>query len=173
MELTLQIKMEILDLLVCYGFDLEQKTPEELIERWRKEVPISWVRLAVIEALYLGRYKAVSVEQILKLWSRLASPNLHFTHEFERVICRKFPKYLSSESEIEIGNYTIEANNPQIVEGELDASPARLEIPVKKSALGTNKFPKRDRIGNSIDRFIPLEDPSELYFKLMAVARQR
>ncbi|MEL6384546.1 MAG: hypothetical protein AAFQ89_19230 [Cyanobacteria bacterium J06626_18] len=75
-------------LLQEYSFDLEGYRPGELVVLWRDrlEADSSWIRSAVIEALYQGRYKAFSVEQILRLWKRRGYPIRHFNHEFERVI---------------------------------------------------------------------------------------
>lgn len=75
-------------LLQEYSFDLEGYRPGELVVLWRDrlEADLSWIRSAVIEALYQGRYKAFSVEQILRLWKRRGYPIRHFNHEFERVI---------------------------------------------------------------------------------------
>ena len=75
-------------LLQEYSFDLEGYRPGELAVLWRDRLQAdsSWIRSAVIEALYQGRYKAFSVEQILRLWKRRGYPIRHFNHEFERVI---------------------------------------------------------------------------------------
>jgi hypothetical protein len=81
-------------LLVHYSFELAGYKAEELIGQWLKNYSASWVRLAVIEALYQGRYKSISVEQILAVWSRRGRALYHFNHEFERLICRKFPQNL-------------------------------------------------------------------------------
>jgi len=81
-----------LALLRHYGFELRGYTPEELVSLWLKNYPAHWVRLAVIEALYQGRYKAISVEQILAVWTRRGQPIHRFTHEFERLISRKLPQ---------------------------------------------------------------------------------
>ena len=81
-------------LIENYGFELDGETPQTIAVRWLEEYEASWVRLALIEALYLGRYKAISVEQILNLWSRRGQPKFHFTHEFEQLICRRLPKSL-------------------------------------------------------------------------------
>ncbi|MDX2097883.1 MAG: hypothetical protein SFW36_08910 [Leptolyngbyaceae cyanobacterium bins.59] len=51
-----------------------------------------WIRPAVIEALYQGRYKAISVTQLLTFWQRREQPLCHFSHEFERIICSALPK---------------------------------------------------------------------------------
>jgi hypothetical protein len=78
-------------LLTHYSFDLGGSTAEKLMIQWQKEYPVNWLRLAVIEALYQGRYKAVSVAQILALWKRRGEALYHFNYEFERLICRNFP----------------------------------------------------------------------------------
>lgn len=74
-------------LLQEYSFDLGGYRPGELVVLWqdRLEAESSWIRSAVLEALYQGRYKAFSVEQLLRLWKRRGYPIRHFNHEFERV----------------------------------------------------------------------------------------
>jgi hypothetical protein len=83
------------NLLTHYGFDLGGYSVEQLLDRWLRNYPISWLRPAVIEALYQGRYKAVSVEQILTLWRRRGQPLQHFNHEFERILCSRLPQTLT------------------------------------------------------------------------------
>jgi hypothetical protein len=76
-------------LLQYYGFDLSDYSIEELTKLWCEYDP-AWVRLAIIEALYRGRYKAVSVDQILVFWQRRGEPYCLFTREFERLVCSGF-----------------------------------------------------------------------------------
>lgn len=78
-------------LLHHYGFDLGGDTIAPLLSVWQAQYPEAWIRLATIEALYQGRYKAVSVEQILALWQRRNQPVYHFNHEFERLVCDRLP----------------------------------------------------------------------------------
>ncbi|CAA9306058.1 hypothetical protein AVDCRST_MAG94-687 [uncultured Leptolyngbya sp.] len=78
-------------LLHHYGFDLGGDTLAPLLAVWRAQYPDAWIRLATIEALYQGRYKAISVEQILALWQRRSQPVYHFNHEFERLVCDRLP----------------------------------------------------------------------------------
>lgn len=75
-------------LLQEYSFDLGGYLAEELVSLWQKhlEAEPSWVRAAVLEALYQGRYKAFSVEQILRLWKRRGHPMRHYNHDFERMV---------------------------------------------------------------------------------------
>ncbi len=83
-------------LLTHYSFDLSGHNASELVEGWQKQYPHSWLHLAVIEALYQGRYKAISVQQILTLWQRRGQATFHFNIEFETLICSKFPESLTS-----------------------------------------------------------------------------
>jgi hypothetical protein len=71
-----------------YCFDLSGFQVDELMAIWqeRLEAEPSWIRAAVIEALYQGRYKAFSVEQILQGWKRRGHPIRHFNSEFERIV---------------------------------------------------------------------------------------
>ncbi|PSB35649.1 hypothetical protein [Stenomitos frigidus] len=81
-------------LLHHYGFDLGDYTIAQLLVAWQEQYPAAWIRLATIEALYQGRYKAISVDQILALWQRRSQPLYHFNHEFERLVCDNFPESL-------------------------------------------------------------------------------
>lgn len=75
-------------LLQEYSFDLSGFQAGELVAIWQERLQAepSWIRAAVLEALYLGRYKAFSVEQILQGWKRRGHPVRHFNSEFERVV---------------------------------------------------------------------------------------
>lgn len=100
-ELTQDISLaQARSLMDSYAFDLGRDNAEKLLEYWLDMYHANWIRLATIEALYLGRYKAISVEQILNVWLRIGTPNPHFTYEFERLICRKLPKHLSDLSDL-------------------------------------------------------------------------
>jgi hypothetical protein len=64
---------------------------------WATDYSVQWIRLAIIEALYQGRYKAVSVEQILQQWQRRGNAQPHFDTAFEKLICDRFPRNLMAE----------------------------------------------------------------------------
>jgi hypothetical protein len=85
---------EITKLLIHYGFDLDGHSPQPLIQHWAAHYPAFWIRWAVIEALYQGRYKVVSIEQILNIWQRRQKPIPHFNGEFERIVSSRLPKTL-------------------------------------------------------------------------------
>ncbi len=86
-------------LLQHYIFDLGGYSPRELVANWLRGYPANWVRLAVIEALYQGRYKAVSVEQILTFWQRRDQVLPHFNCEFERLVCGNVEPRLTRQSD--------------------------------------------------------------------------
>ena len=90
------IILQTIALLICYSFEVKGQTTDQIVKRWVKKYTPIWLRLATIEALYLGRYKAVSVEQILRSWRRTGNPSYHFNHDFERFICRKLPGHLQN-----------------------------------------------------------------------------
>ncbi|AIE75118.1 MULTISPECIES: hypothetical protein [unclassified Synechocystis] len=87
--------LQTVSLLTAYCFDLRGLAPKQVINSWLKDFSALWIRLAVIEALYLGRYKAVSVEHLLKFWHKKGQPNLHFSAEFERLVSRNLPRSLA------------------------------------------------------------------------------
>ena len=82
-------------LLINYSFDLNGYITDELIACWHNTYPLSWLHLAVIEVLYQGRYKAISVRQILALWHKRGQVCCHFNLEFENLICRQFTERLA------------------------------------------------------------------------------
>lgn len=98
-ELARDAAIDAAELLTHYSFDLGGFTVERLIDYWLREYPANWLRPALVEALYQGRYKAVSVTQILTLWKRRGQPLYHFNHEFERMVCGRFPKTPNAPSE--------------------------------------------------------------------------
>jgi hypothetical protein len=119
------------DLLTHYSFDLGHQTVSQLTHQWLKEFPAGWVRWAVIEALYQGRYKAISVDQILRLWKRRTNPCYHFNYEFERLVCNKFPKNLNAKAselrQVKSSSFSVEvppiAEIPTVIENQ-EATPA-------------------------------------------------
>jgi len=77
-------------LLESYRFELANHDARQWVSLWLEFYRPSWIRDAVVEALYQGRYKSVSVRQILELWQRRGQPIRHVTHEFEAAVCREF-----------------------------------------------------------------------------------
>lgn len=84
-------------LLTHYSFDSGGLTAEQLADQWLQAYSSDWIHLALVEALYQGRYKAVSVTQILVFWQRRGQPLYRFDPEFEQLICNRLPKNLLTE----------------------------------------------------------------------------
>ncbi|WP_330204004.1 hypothetical protein [Cyanobacterium sp. Dongsha4] len=80
-----QIQQTII-LMKYYSFDLNSYQFRELIAKWTKIYPHNWLPLAVTEAIYQGRLKAVSVEQILNVWQKKGKIQHSFNYEFVRLI---------------------------------------------------------------------------------------
>ena len=118
-ELTQDLPLaQARSLMDSYAFDLGGDDVEKLLDDWRDLYSPNWIRLATIEALYQGRYKAISIEHILNVWLRIGTPNPHFNYEFERLICRKLPKHLSN-----LSNFTSNIKSNSI---DLDSGKAEL-----------------------------------------------
>ena len=81
-----------INLLKHYSFESNHRSYERVLDSWLERFPLSWVNLALVESLYQGRYKVVSVEQILTLWQRRGKPSYHFNHDFERLVSNNLPQ---------------------------------------------------------------------------------
>jgi hypothetical protein len=86
------------DLLCYYKFALEGRTATQVLRQWANDYPVEWIRLAIVEALYQGRYKAVSVEQILQIWQRRSQAQPHFDQDFAQLIRQRLPDNLVAPS---------------------------------------------------------------------------
>lgn len=78
-------------LLRYYGFELDTYTVAEQLAEWLEQYPARMIVQAIVEALYQGRYKIVSVNQILALWHRRGQTICHFNGEFERLVGGNLP----------------------------------------------------------------------------------
>ena len=166
-------------LLSQYNFDLGSSDIAQLLADWLQIHPAAWLPLAAIEALYQGRYKAVSIEQILAAWQRRGQPLPHFSADFERMICRNFPARAvepapelpkplpaakpaeaSSETQTAIVPYQPPASMP-LVHLRQAGSTTQLQAP---SIADSENHPP-------IDRFVPDPAAPDFYAKLRAVAQ--
>jgi hypothetical protein len=75
----------ILQLLKFYKFDLGDRSISTISQDW-SNYDLTWLRSAITESLYRGRYKVISVEQILESWSRHQAIFAKFDLEFESLI---------------------------------------------------------------------------------------
>lgn len=163
-------------LLEQYSFDLGGYPAERLIDHWQQAWESDWIRAAVIESLYQGRYKAVSVEQILHLWGRRGQPVHHFNHEFERIICGPFEAYGISAPPASTRRANPGAGltvSPSVETAEPDHSSHPI-TPFQPTAepVAMPKLESEPSLGMTppIDQFVPSTDGSEFDSKLWAVA---
>lgn len=96
-ELVTTATSAVVALLSHYSFDSEELTIDQLADQWLQAYPVDWIHLALVEALHQGRYKAVSVTQILVFWQRRGQPLYRFDPEFEQLVCNRLPKKLLAE----------------------------------------------------------------------------
>ncbi|MGC9503082.1 hypothetical protein [Baaleninema sp.] len=140
--------IEAIALLNYYSFDLSGETAEGFVDRWLDRVPAAWLRLSVLEALYQGRYKGISVEHLLQLWLRRDRPFQHYSYEFERLVCDRLPGMPKPPQE------TPEIPTAEEVESETQDSE---ETPTQTPSLAPQP---------QIDRFTPSVERSPLHSKL-------
>ena len=77
---------QAITLIKSFSLELEQYSPESQVLYWLHQYRAPWIRDAIIEAVYQGRYKIISVDHILAIWQRRGQPVCHFTSGFEQVI---------------------------------------------------------------------------------------
>ncbi len=121
--------MQIATILNQYRFEMRGYKAQELIDRWLPTYSLNWIRMAILEALYQGRYKVISVEEILKIWHRRGHPTFHFTGEFERLVCKNLPDsqlngkktaVVPEQEKVNILSTTLERPYPEPQAGKTD-----------------------------------------------------
>jgi len=159
-------------LIHYYGFDTGRYTAVELVAAWLERYPPIWVRFAAIEALYQGRYKAVSVEQILQFWVRRGQPSYHFNHEFESLICRKlppFPQHSADRERLEQWMAAIAQTEGSFELEETLASPDPAPQAPEETQTQESQTLSQPLTRRPIHKFTPPEDGSGFYDKLKEV----
>ncbi|GBO56612.1 hypothetical protein APA_4947 [Pseudanabaena sp. lw0831] len=155
--------MEIaISLLQHYSFDLGGYTIKDLTRAWSSFKP-EWVRQAVIESLFQGRYKAVSVNQILHLWERKGEPNCRYNHEFERLVCGDVA--VIYEDRIFYTPPRTSTREAAIAEIPAFATIAESNLPLpfpRRPMLGTAKIPQVAPQVNPVAQPKPQRYPSRL-----------
>ncbi len=182
------IAAEIAMLMARYSFDLGAHSSECWIDQWLQQYPALWMQGAVVEALYQGRYKAVSVWQILDLWQRRGKPLRHFSREFERMVAgRTLPLLFTPDgagAEPEIAQPVLlqpdRANqNAPLILPTAAFSEGQPQIPpYKPSSQFHLALPEKISLPQNLSRalrqpiqqFVPTPKDSELHSKLKSIA---
>ena len=184
------VTAQIVALMDSYSFETNGDSPENIIKQWQETFDLQWIHLATIEALYQGRYKAISIEQIMEVWTRMGRANTHFGGDFERVISRKLPRHLTLienqpnrelahsgvgiqqnqvQSDLLLATRTI--SPPFAQTSELDSLAANnQEISPGQDTLLVAAETKEPDYCGKISIFQPLPDASSFFFKLKAFA---
>ncbi|MCS6814584.1 MAG: hypothetical protein NZ772_13600 [Cyanobacteria bacterium] len=177
-------------LLDGYSFDLDGYRAEQLVAEWMDYYQPHWIKLAVIEALYQGRYKAISVVQILAFWKRRGEPLCHFNAEFAQMVCEHVLPVVHQEA---IGA-TLPSTSPDVTAAcqpqllcwqSSDKQSASSTIPDPWEEPPTHSILPEQGVSEQspsepepmtcqpiqpIHQFVPPTDTSEFYAKLKAVA---
>ena len=157
-------------LLTKYDFDLAGETSKDIIARMQNNYQLEWLSLAVIEALYLGRYKAISVQQILILWERRGQPIYHFNSEFQNIITRNVLTNLT----IQIDTQSLETEtNPNFLQEKLPKRSKFVSLP-------SNPFEanSKNQTQNLVQQQVPVQAAqskikhTNFYTKLQAIVKK-
>ena len=141
-----------------YSFDLGNYTIRELIIKWIKLYPHHWLPLAVTEAIYQGRLKAISIEQILNIWQKKGGVHYSFNYEFIRLVQPDTSFKLEEEAALQ--DLVVSASE-------------QLESPRKKFPLNsTYNDVTNQKIDTSqkLNKFQPLNNDSQSFQKLKSLA---
>ena len=176
---------DALALLSYYRFEFGECTPARTISDWLDKFPANWVRLAIVEALYQGRYKAVSVTQILAAWQRRDQPYPHFNYEFESLVCRHVQMPVRA-TEVDRDSAPERPDTPHPETAEVDAGTESEEHLIYEDELAEERPPSDSLEANGqseeetqpgkipieIDRFSPTVDGSGFYIRLKTIAEK-
>jgi hypothetical protein len=72
--------------LRAYGFEMDESRLAKTLADWEEHYGREWVMLALVEALHQGRYKLMSIGQILVCWVRRGEPRISFDRDFQRMV---------------------------------------------------------------------------------------
>jgi hypothetical protein len=143
-----------------YGLELDEHQVDAITLAWLKTYDRDWIVKAIIESLYRGRYKIVSVDKILQDWHRLGQPRYNFTPEYEREILQTLPD-LTSLPEISAAEILSRSISPD--QGSHPASFNTNQLNPAESAPYQchNQSRLIDRGADSKGKIIPAEQQGE------------
>ncbi|MEO1208948.1 MAG: hypothetical protein AAFX78_05320 [Cyanobacteria bacterium J06638_20] len=151
------------DLLDRYGFERGAFSAEQLIGYWLRSYPAEWIRSAVLEALYQGRYKSVSVGQILAIWKRRGQPLYHYSFEFERMICGTLSRIpTASAPTVEPTSLAKAVDDPlQAIATQISEDQAIAPTDADSSSISEETTPPKHEMHGLADAIAPSEPEAE------------
>ena len=156
-------------LIEYYNFDLGHYHIRELIIKWSKIYNHEWLPLAVMEAIYEGRLKAISVEQILNFWLKKGKICNRFNSEFERLVTFNVNFHFLTEDEFKAIFFSENIINNAQSFNHKNGSKNGNNCKVKPLEIND-----KDNINQEdyITNFQPLEDYSSCFNKLKSFVDQ-
>ena len=151
-----------------YSFNLGSYQIKELIAKWTKLYPHHWLPLAVTEAIYQGRLKAVSVEQILNVWLKKGGISYSFNYEFIRLVQPDVNFRLQQEQDLK----DILINQTEILESPPKESPYSSSAQDYYESSSSPKEQADQSVASipQLNEFKPLDDYSHCFQKLKSLA---
>lgn len=158
---------QAITLIKSFSLELDQYSPESQVLYWLNSYRALWIRDAIIEAVYQGRYKIISVQHILSIWQRRGQPVCHFTSGFEQVIAKQLgsPLHLSIAPQPGIQSHTppvapdriepdrIELDRYVFAPSPMSSSVISTSPPVAPSVVEPSVLSRADYPGLSIKAF--------------------
>jgi hypothetical protein len=108
-------------IIKIYGLSVDDHQIESILVTWFQKYDPAWITKALVETLYRGRYKLVSVDNILKDWQRIGKPRYNFTPEYEREILAKIPNI---SEPMTYGSAPVSTANASVAPASIQASDA-------------------------------------------------
>jgi hypothetical protein len=102
-----------------YGLALDEQQVEAILVAWFQTYDPAWIVKAIVESLYRGRYKLISVDNILKDWQRIGKPRYNFTPEYEREI---FQNISSLDDRPDWPSLSVDRDRESGATGSIDAA---------------------------------------------------
>lgn len=140
-----QIRQTVI-LIKYYNFDLNGYDLKSWLSKWCKIYTSQWLNYAVMEAIYQGRLKCISVEQILNTWLKKGQITSRFNHEFIRLV-KPCDRTLNPDEEKELAEIFLEYGvSPSDLPVEKINQPLELSEIVNDYPLISNPLGQEKRV---------------------------
>ncbi|MBT9314253.1 hypothetical protein [Leptothoe spongobia] len=155
---------QAITLIKSFSLELHTYGPESQVLYWLNQYRAPWIRDAIIEAVYQGRYKIISVQHILSIWERRGQPVRHFTSGFEQIIASHLgapihlPPNIASQPKDTAASFSLQKTASQFIPMTGGLSDSNVKIDKWEE---TSSFSRTDYSGLAIEAF-PVKDVDTL-----------